>query len=284
MKRTWMVLAAAIVTIAGGLAGFTHYGSPHRESTSPGSTYPGAMHPRATYPRATNGEETTSLPRFQQEKVLVVGGSMARGWLDPKRDSYIRRAFSELSETTPVRWQYVDHSRPGSRAVDFRHQYPEWLTQDHPQVVAISWGLLNDCHKHTPMVRFRRAIRSEIATALAQHSVVMIITPPVTEASSTYFRHSTARYVNAELKVARAFHNPNVHIYDVLGQMRRYLAAHGQTYQAYKGNAWHPNRAGHRLAGEVLYADIVQTLGRGPIHYREFPQITEATTVQSVRY
>ncbi len=202
---------------------------------------------------------------------------MAQGWLDARRDSYLRRAFAELSSTTSVHWQYVDRSRPGARAVDVMHRYPHWLSSIKPQVVAIAWGLLNDCHKHTPMARFKYAIHAEIDGALAQHAVVMLVTPPVTEASSSFYRAGTERYLAAEVEVAHEFHNPNVHVFDILSQMRRYMAAHGQTYWMYYGNSWHPNSAGHRLAGRLLYRDIVHTLGHGPIVYTENPQSEKPT-------
>ncbi|WP_067927773.1 SGNH/GDSL hydrolase family protein [Alicyclobacillus shizuokensis] len=242
MKRRWMGLAAALICAAA-LCGSTYIaeGRPHRHS--------------------------------EQETVLVVGGSMAHGWLDARRDSYLRRAFAELSSTTPVQWQYVDRSRPGERAVDVMHRYPHWLLSTKPQVVAIAWGLLNDCHKRTPMARFKHAIHAEIDGALARHAVVMLVTPPVTEASSSFYRAGTERYLTAEMEVAHEFRSPNVHVFDILSQMRRYMAAHGQTYWVYYGNSWHPNSAGHRLAGQLLYRDIVHMLGRGPIVYVENPRL-----------
>ncbi len=208
------------------------------------------------------------------EKVDVFGGSMAHGWLDPNDDSYLRRAFATRSESTNTMYDYIDHTIIGETPVMLNQsdpdQYEQWLVQDQPQVVVLSWGLLNSMssrHAVSATV-FASAVKQEIAEALGVHAVVLIVTPPVTEESATVDHAKQEIYLNHLFAVAKSFHNANVVICDVYHQMEVYLAAHGQTYQDYYGNSWHPNQAGHELAGMLLANDLTQAFGDQTILYR----------------
>lgn len=209
-------------------------------------------------------------PALNKESVMVVGGSMAHGWKDPHDDSYLKRAFAALSSTTDTQYTYVDDTVIGGTAARLGAQkFDAELQKANPQVVAISWGLLNDVSDKTPMGTFRQSIHDEIAAALKAHAVVMVITPPVVEATATVDATAVKNFISNEFQVANSFHNPNVYLFDLNAQMTTYMQAHGQTWKTYYGDSWHPNQAGHVLAGQLLFNDIVQTMGQAPIQYKE---------------
>ncbi|GGJ11431.1 hypothetical protein GCM10010885_20910 [Alicyclobacillus cellulosilyticus] len=214
-------------------------------------------------------------PRLRQETVMVVGGSMAHGWADPHDNSFIKRAFAELSGSTNTRYQVVDRTIVGGTAAELAKQRPnalaQWLAHDRPQVVVISWGLLDDISKKTPLNTFTAAIRSEIEQALAAKAVVILATPPVVRASATVDKAVQQRMIAREFAMARSLHNRNVYPFDVWAQMLGYMQAHHETFWKYYGDNWHPNSAGHALAGKLLYNDLVATFGTSPIAYRSDP-------------
>lgn len=212
---------------------------------------------------------------LHNETVDVVGGSMAHGWLDPHNDSYLRRAFAARSGSTNTTYHYVDHTIIGETPYMLRTSTPGrftgWLKQDKPQVVVISWGILNSMtsrHK-TTMEQFISSLHDEITAALQAHAVVLIVTPPVTKESATYDHEKQAQWMHAMFQMLAAFRSKNIYTIDVYQQMADYLKAHGQTYQNYYGNSWHPNQAGHILAGNILANDLVKTFGVGPITWRQ---------------
>lgn len=200
------------------------------------------------------------------ETVMVVGGSIAHGWEDPNNDSYIRRAFQSLTESTNTTYNYVDRTQVGGSPTSVSpQQFQKWLNQYHPNVVVLSWGFLNDADKKTSSDKIGTAISREISAALTEGSVVLVVSPPVTEASESRLKSLTDAYVAKEFSVAKSFHSKNVYELDVLNRMRAYLAAHDQSVDLYAANSWHPNQAGHILAGELLYNDLIETFGQSPI-------------------
>ncbi|WDM03109.1 SGNH/GDSL hydrolase family protein [Alicyclobacillus cycloheptanicus] len=209
-------------------------------------------------------------PEMNAEKVLIVGGSMAHGWKDPNDDSYLKRAFSELTSSTDTTWIYDDHTTIGGSPAEnnIQSKFRTWVQQDKPQVVVISWGLLNDIVDKTPMRKFNQAIRGEIQDALAAHAVVVFVTSPVTEATETYDHQQVANYISNEIHDAQSFHSPNVYFLNLNQQMETYMAAHGQTWLNYYGDSWHPNQAGHILAGKLLFDEWIQTFGTGPVRWQ----------------
>ncbi|GMA56105.1 hypothetical protein GCM10025858_06080 [Alicyclobacillus sacchari] len=60
--------------------------------------------------------------------------------------------------------------------MDKSGKYATWLAEDKPQIVVISWGLLNDVYDKTPMASFNQAIHNEIQEALAANAVVIFVT------------------------------------------------------------------------------------------------------------
>ncbi|WAH37603.1 SGNH/GDSL hydrolase family protein [Alicyclobacillus dauci] len=211
---------------------------------------------------------------LNQEKVLVVGGSMAHGWKDPNDNSYLRRAFQTLSDTTNTKYTYDDHTASGDSPVKLAktNNYESWLAKDKPQIVVISWGLLNDVYLKTPEKQLEQAVRDEIAGALKAKAVVLVVTSPVTQATATSDHNQIENYIQDELTVANSFHNSNVHFLDLNDQMTLYMQAHNQTWKQYYGDSWHPNQAGHILAGQLLANELIQTFGTGPILYQDKKQ------------
>lgn len=200
-------------------------------------------------------------------RVMAVGSSVAEGWDDPKAGGYLTRTFAALNRDTAGKYVFFNKSVAGDGAPKVAAQYPKWLASVKPGIVVISWGGLDDANDKTPVSVFRAAVHAQIAEALAMHAVVMIVTPPVTRASYTQYRVQEPMYLNAEMDVARSFHNSNVQVFDVFDQMKSYLTAHGQTYVPYMGDGWHPNTRGHILAGDLLTADITAHYGKSPIRF-----------------
>lgn len=212
----------------------------------------------------------TSLPATAtKENVMVVGGSMAHGWKDPNDDSYLKRAFQSLTDSTNVTYEYTDKTIVGGSATTVsKSKFEGWLANVKPDVVVLSWGFLNDAHSKVSPTAIRQAISNEITEALAAHAVVLVVSPPVTKASQTNYEQLTDEYVSEEFSAAKSLNNPNVYEMDVLNQMRSFLTAHNETWREYFGDSWHPNQAGHELAGSLLYNDLVETFHQSPIRYK----------------
>lgn len=213
--------------------------------------------------------------KVTNETVDVFGGSMAFGWLDPKDNSYLKRAFSARSTSTNTTYKYVNHAiigeTPYMMQTTTKGQFAKWLKQDKPQVVVISWGIENSMssrHRTTEQ-QFISSVHAQIATALKAHAVVLIVTPPVTEESAINDHWKQDQWMKAWFKDIDSFHSKNVYVMDVYHQMEDYMTAHGQTYKDYYGNSWHPNQAGHILAGGILVNDMIQTFGINPITWRQ---------------
>lgn len=208
------------------------------------------------------------------ETVDVIGGSMAFGWKDPHNDSYTQRAFTYRSLHTRTHYRYINHALPGYTAQWLNEKYPgryrSWLQHDRPQVVILTWGLENDMSsRHKDSLRtFQNQIRQEISTALHDHAVVLIVSPPITKLLATTDHRRVTDYIDSEFQVGQSFRNPNVVDIHLLEQMQEYMMAHHQTYRRYYGNAWHPNQAGHELAGRLLVDDLNKRFGSGPILFK----------------
>lgn len=205
-------------------------------------------------------------------RVLTIGGSVAHGWKAPQGKGYLQLAFNQLSNNTAADYKVYDRTIVGANgtqlATIYKGRYETWLNGVQPDVVVISWGLLNDAHPNTPLNTFQTYMKQEIQQALAHHAVVFVVTPPVTKASYTQFKVQEAAYAEAEVTAAESLHNPNVYVFHVFSEMKQYLADHQQTYVPYMGDGWHPNAAGHQLAGQLLYDDMVKQFGNQPIAFQ----------------
>lgn len=219
----------------------------------------------------TTAVETANLNTALGVTVDVFGGSMAYGWVDPHHDSYLRRAFSLRSRETHVPYKYMNHALPGYTAQwmnqKYAGRYTSLLQRDKPQVAVLSWGLENDLSsKHRDSINtFGRQIRKEISVALKHHCVVLIVSPPMTKLLATTDRHKVGAYISKEFQIGQSFHNSHVVDIRLYHQMWMYIKAHHQTYRLYDGNSWHPNDAGHKLAGRLLASDLEKKFGAKPI-------------------
>lgn len=209
--------------------------------------------------------EHTRAPFVPPVHVMAIGGSIVKGDDDPSGDSYLERAFQSLGAHTHTKYVYFNKAIYGANgtqlATMYKGQYETWLKQIHPGVVVISWGLLNDALPNTAMAAFQNYIRQEIQEALSAKAIVLVVTPPVTEAAVVKYPTQEFRYVVSEMNLVKQLHNPNVVGFDLFDQMLAYLRKHHQTYAMYEGDANHPNRAGHILAGRLLYQDMLNHYG-----------------------
>ncbi|MHB1630151.1 MAG: SGNH/GDSL hydrolase family protein [Bacilli bacterium] len=218
-------------------------------------------------------------PPVNPERVMTIGGSIAKGWMDTGwqnwrkgwHGGYLSIAFASLSHSAQTHYTIYDRTIVGANARQlatmYAGRYPHWLKSVRPQIVVISWGGLNDALPKTPIGIYRKDILGEIRQALAVHAVVFIVTPPVTEDALTVYRVAVPYYLNNELNVARSMHNPNVYTFDVFNQMKAYLAAHHLSYRPFMANSWHPNARGHQLAGKILFQDISMRFGSQPVRF-----------------
>lgn len=190
--------------------------------------------------------------------VMGVGGSVAHGWDDKVGGGYLVRAFKTLTAEGPIHYNFVNKSIEGDGPTQMAPKYLPFLRTVKPQVVVISWGMLDDISNKTPIAKFKQAIHDEISQALQAGCYVMVVTPPVTGASYAHDVTSEANLVNTEIGVAQDFHSNKVYVFDLFNQMKAYLSEHHQSVSKYSADAWHPNTAGHTLAGQLLANDIEQ--------------------------
>lgn len=208
-----------------------------------------------SYPKVPPGAAKTV-------RVMAIGSSVAKGWGDvPSAGGYLVRAFRALSERTGVYYQVYNEAAPGASATRIGWLYPSWLKEIQPQIVVISWGMLDDAHDKTPEAPFEAAIRTQVQDALAAHAVVFVVSPPITRASYTQYKTQEPYYLHLEESAAESLHSPNVYVLHVFSQMESYLAAHHQTYVPYMADGWHPNARGHALAGALMTGDILRLFG-----------------------
>lgn len=214
------------------------------------------LHPNT---KATAGS-APPLKHTSVTKVMAIGGSIAHGWKATDSYGFLQRAFATLSDTSSTQYTYYDRTIVGAddtqMATIYKGRYQTWLNQVKPQIVVISWGLLNDAVTKVPQAQFKKYLSQEIQLALNEHAVVFLVTPPVTRATYTQFKVQQPEYVRSEEQVVASFASPNVQMFNVLDQMEAYLTAHHQTYKPYMGDGWHPNTAGHILGGKILEEDI----------------------------
>lgn len=194
-------------------------------------------------------------------KVMAVGGSVAVGWNDATKEGYLGRAMQQVGATLRIHVDFLNKSTGGFTPTRLGTTYARYLQQIQPQVVIISWGLLDDIADKISEAQFMSEIEYEVALAAKQNCEVWIVTPPVTTA--TYVGKDAAReptYAADEITAARDVKGAKVVVFDLLDEMKRYLKNHHLSYQPLESNAWHPNTQGHQLAGELLAESII---GRG---------------------
>ncbi len=190
-------------------------------------------------------------------RVDVFGGSIAAGWVDTK-GGYISRALRGWARLSHVHVALAHRADPGMSIMQMSSRFSAVIAQTRPNWVILSWGGLNDAVDHTSVSAFQQALRAEIQTALKGGAqFVWVVTPPVTAAAAINGPKATPDlYFEAEQSVAASLHDPRVAMCPVYSQMMSWLQQHGQSYQPYQANGWHPNAKGHALAGQLLLQDM----------------------------
>lgn len=197
----------------------------------------------------------------QTKRVMVVGGSVALGWDDKQDGGYLNRAFQALSQSKGIHFDVINKSVEGEGPGQYAPNFATTLATVNPQILVISWGMLDDASNHTPILLFRQWIRTEISLALKSHQIVVIITPPVTEASySEHIGTLQDQLVDYEMSVAKTFHSNHVYIFDLFHEMMAYIKMNHLNIDALSADNWHPNTAGHALAAKLLVGDLNASL------------------------
>lgn len=200
--------------------------------------------------------ETAKPQTLSTVRVMAIGGSIAHGWDDTKTmGGYLARTFRALSNDKTT-YDFTNESSEGKGPSYYLLRMNTLLTKDRPNLVVISFGLLNDLYDKHPVSELDSDIVNETKDALATGAEVAIVTPPVVGASYVEFKSTEAEALKSEDQAVEALHNPNVHVVDLFTQMKTYLAEHNLTWQPYAADGWHPNAAGHALAASLLEADL----------------------------
>ncbi|MCY0876520.1 MAG: SGNH/GDSL hydrolase family protein [Firmicutes bacterium] len=258
-RRVAAVLVLAI--LAGGvIAAHTTASADQHRTTS--------THERAVVEKVALPKAEFAPSQIVRGRVMDVGSSVAEGWDDKVGGGYLKRGVVGYSAYSAHDYTLVNHAVAGDTAEKIDGEYHVWLKTLKPQVVVLSWGALDDANAKTPLPVFRATVEHQVALALANHEVVFIVTPPVTRASYTQYPTIEPMYLNAEMQVARSFHSPNVYVFNVFDQMKAYLVAHHQTYVPYMADGWHPNTAGHALAGGLFLDDLQKAFGKSGIAFK----------------
>jgi acyl-CoA thioesterase-1 len=206
-------------------------------------------------------------------RVLVIGGSAARGWRARQNVGYIDRAFRAYGRVAGVRYVLYNRGIPGAGVEHpvVTREYGRWLRLVSPGIVVLAWGTLNDLRLGTPVHTVTAKIREEIALALEAHNVVLLVTPIPTQATYTIYRTRQPALVLAAVRVATGFQNGNVHVLDLFSTMRAYLKTHGLSYQAIMHDRWDPGERGHAIAARLLLALMRRTFHDAPLTFRPGP-------------
>ncbi|UNO50243.1 SGNH/GDSL hydrolase family protein [Alicyclobacillus acidoterrestris] len=198
----------------------------------------------AFYPKISLKNPLTTWPvmpeKGQTYTVVAIGGSAAQGDGDAKAEGgYLTRAFRMVNATQDVHYNFINESKvgygpiqydqpPNASAPSHETRLATLLAADKPNMLVISFGMLDDIFKKTPTSQTNQALHDEIADALDEHAVVVIVTPPSTYASMTYYRAALNKDIVAEMDVVSAFHNPNIYVIPLAQQMDQYITSHHQ--------------------------------------------------------
>ncbi|GMA58293.1 hypothetical protein GCM10025858_27960 [Alicyclobacillus sacchari] len=153
-------------------------------------------HPRdrGAYRAHTVGASLTTAPQtLQTVRVMAIGGSIAHGWDDtPSLGGYLARTFRSLSRNRTT-YVFTNESSEGKGPSYYVTRMNELLTKDKPNLVVISFGMLNDLFDHHPMSKMNQDVVEEVRDALAHNAQVVLITP----------RWSVPRTSNSRIKKVR---------------------------------------------------------------------------------
>ncbi len=204
-------------------------------------------------PEAQHADPAASKPLV----VMAIGGSVARGWDAGPNQGYLTLALNTVSEDLNTNIKFWNESIGGYTPERLNAYFARLMKAYRPKIVIISWGILDDLAAKTPKTVFQASIRQEVDLSVQLGAKVWVVTPPVTEA--TYSPRDSVLeevYAGYEIQAAKSVHPGDVQVFDVLNSMKEYLKANHQSVTLYASNAWHPNAAGHILAGQLL-ADMI---------------------------
>lgn len=263
---SWPELSLHPITTAA--SGTTASGTVDSRNMGSGATYPG-QHKSGTYVVGHHSSSPHAKSITVDEKVLIIGSSVAQGWHDnPAAGGYLRRAFGAYSQVSPNQCTVINKAIPGAGVMNIVHSYPKWLREVHPNIVVIAWGGLNDLHDGTPMKTIQSQVDWEIKLALQQKAMVFLVTSPVSKASYTTYKGTQKQLFDVEMNTAESLHNPNVYVFDVYTETYDYFASNNIPYGPFMADGWHPNAAGHELTAQLLLKDFVQEFGTKPLMFQ----------------
>lgn len=272
MKRTnraaWSIVVLAVVIIGGvmtvhamtGKGAGTNGTATGNAVTKTNTTTPGANRTSVTTPpKPKVSPAAINLPSLKSSTIIAVGGSVGKGWNDFPSGStkspigYLVRGMNIVEQESGIPYTFINESVGGWGPLQMASRFSSLLTKDHPKVVIISWGLLDDMAKKTPHTEFENAVRTEISKSLAAGATVWVVTPPATGASVA--PGSSTRqwsYAVDELNAAKSFPSSKVVVFDLLSAEKNYLAVHHISVTSLDANGWHPNTPGHILAAQLM--------------------------------
>ncbi len=193
-------------------------------------------------------------PSIEHLRVMGIGGSIAEGDGATNKYGYLQMTFDHFHDT------YFNKAIYGANGTQlgtmYKADYPSWLRQINPQVVVISWGLLNDVVPDVSISQFNSYIQSEIQQALAKKAIVMIVTPPVTEFAYGSYGTKENEYDLEEVHYVKSLEDTNVYVFDLFTQMKAYIQHHNLNIKALSYDEHHPNNQGYQVASNLLVNDI----------------------------
>lgn len=196
-----------------------------------------------------------TIPTTDSFRVMAVGGSTALGWGDLTGKGFLARAFTRLSALEHGKYVFVNKSVEGYGPVQYSSLYDKELATVNPNMVVMSYGILDDLVDKTPVKEFGNQIHTQIQQAMDAHDAVVVVTPTISKLS--YVSGSAEQpYIDEEIQVADSFHSPNVYTIDLFDEMKLYLTQHQISYQSLIADGWHLNSKGHALAGQLLAQDL----------------------------
>lgn len=229
------------------------------------TVFTSGAHPKQI--RTLKGDSSSLKPAHNKTisnpvNVLVLGASTAHGWHDTSGNGYLARTFDTLTSKQDVAYRVTDRAIPGAKIAEVSQKYTRWLRQYHPNVVVISWGLINDLKAKTPYTSFLDNLQKEIDKALQANAKVLLVTPPISRYSYTDFADQQEALTRAEIELAQKMRNPAVISIDLFQQMKSTIASDNVPYQVYcASDSAHPNTRGHILAGRLLTGDLIDMYG-----------------------
>jgi acyl-CoA thioesterase-1 len=204
----------------------------------------------------------------QTSTILIIGSSVAAGWGDNHQGGYLIRALTQYATKFHQSYHILNWSIPGLTTKELAPHFKAMLQKSHPDIVILSWGGLDDAAAGTTASHFLTRVKLEVNQALQAKAYVLIITPPVTQATyKNSFKGLPRRYFQAQMHAFSTPDTMNVSAIDLFSQMLSYINKHHISESTLAADGWHPNSKGHALAGNLLFTDLSQLFHHGPIKF-----------------